>query len=92
MRELAETVGKAMGVAPQIRHLDARNEVVNAWSSHAKAARFFGDLVRNVPLAEGVARMAAWARRTGARAGQTFEGIEVNRGMPASWAALIKGA
>ena len=79
-----------MGVTPQITHLEARNEVVNAYSSHERARQHFGDLMRNVSLAEGVRRMAAWARVTGARPGQVFDGIEVRRGLPASWAALVR--
>ena len=90
VRELAETVAAAMGVTPQISYLEARNEVVNAYSSHERARRFFGDLMRNVTLAEGVGRMASWARATGARTGQVFEGIEVSKGLPASWAALVR--
>jgi len=86
--ELAQVVAKAMGVAPQINHLAARNEVVDAYSTHAKVHQHFGDLIKNVSLEEGVARMAVWARKTGARQGKPFEGIEVRKNLPPSWAAL----
>jgi UDP-glucose 4-epimerase len=86
--ELAQVVAKAMGGKPGIRHLDARNEVVHAYSSHAKVQQHFGDLIKNVPLEEGVARMAAWAKKTGARQGKPFDGIEVRKNLPRSWAAL----
>jgi UDP-glucose 4-epimerase len=86
--EVANVVAEAMGVAPKTRHLDARNEVVHAYSSHAQVQRYFGELIRNVPLKEGVARMAAWAKTTGARQGKPFEGIEVRKNLPQSWAAL----
>lgn len=86
--EVAQLVGQAMGGESGIRHLEARNEVVHAYSSHAKVQALFGDLVKNVPLAEGVARMAAWAKRTGARQGKSFENIEVRKNLPRSWAAL----
>ena len=59
-----------MGVEPQINFLPARNEVVHAYSSHEKVGRVFGDLIRNVPLREGIAKMAAWAKRAGARQGK----------------------
>lgn len=61
VNELATTVCNAMGVAfSAILHLDACNEVVTAYSSHEKANRDFGDLIRNVPpLGEGIAKMAA---------------------------------
>ena len=86
--ELAETVARAMGVAPKIQHLDARNEVVHAFSSHEKVKSHFGDLLHNVTLPEGVARMTAWAKLKGVRKGKPFEGIEVRRNLPRSWAAL----
>jgi hypothetical protein len=34
--------------------------------------------------------MAGWAKKVGARQGQPFEGIEVARNMPPSWAKLLK--
>jgi UDP-glucose 4-epimerase len=86
--EVAQTVAEAMDVQPEIRHLDARNEVVHAYSSHAKVRQHFGDLIKNVPLKEGVTRMAAWAKRVGARQGKPFEDIEVRRHLPPSWAVL----
>lgn len=88
--ELATVVARAMSTPPNIRHLDARNEVVHAYSAHEKVQKIFGDLIKNVSLEEGVARMAAWAKKTGARQGKPFEGIEVSKKMPPSWAALLK--
>lgn len=88
--ELANVVAKAMGVPPQIKNLEARNEVVHAYSAHDKVQKYFGDLIKNVPLEEGVHRMAAWAKKVGARQGQPFEGVEVRKNMPPSWARLIK--
>ena len=87
--ELAKTVAAAMGVEPNLRFLAARNEVVHAYATHAKAQQHFGDLIRNVPLKEGVERMAMWARQAGVRHGQTFEAIEVRRNLPPSWAACL---
>ena len=86
--ELAQVVAKAMGTEPAIQHLNARNEVVHAYSAHAKVRKHFGDLIKNVSLEDGVARMAAWAKKTGARQGKPFEGIEVRKNLPASWAKL----
>ena len=86
--ELANVVAQEMGAQPVIKHLEARNEVVHAYSAHDRVQKAFGDLIRNVPLAAGVGRMAAWARKTGARAGQPFQGIEVRKNLPPSWAAL----
>jgi UDP-glucose 4-epimerase len=90
--ELAQVVSKAMGVRPNIKHLEARNEVVHAYSSHAKVQACFGDLIHNVPLEQGIERMAAWAKRAGPRQGKPFEGIEVRRNLPPSWASAIAGS
>ncbi len=86
--ELAQVVAKAMGAKPAIKHFDARNEVVHAYSAHEKVRKYFGDLIKNVSLEEGVARMVTWAKKTGARQGKPFEGIEVRKNLPPSWAAL----
>ncbi len=88
VNELADVVAKAMGVSAQVKHLEARNEVVHAYSAHEKVRKHFGDLIRNVTLDEGVAKMAAWAKKAGARQGKPFEGIEIRRNLPPSWAAL----
>lgn len=84
---LAEVVAKALGVEPEIRHLPAREEVLHAYASHEKARRIFGER-SPVTLEEGIERMAAWARKVGARQSATFSNIEVSRNMPPSWAAL----
>jgi UDP-glucose 4-epimerase len=84
VNELAQAVQKVMGVHGATRHLEARNEVVFAFSDHSKAARVFGEPVETT-LEEGLARMAAWARDTGARSSNTFENIEIQRSLPPSW-------
>ena len=88
--ELARVVAGAMGAKPAIKHLDARNEVVHAYSAHEKVRKHFGDLIKNVSLEEGVARMAAWAQKTGSRQGKPFTNIEVRKNLPPSWAALAQ--
>lgn len=90
VNELAGVVAKAMGVKPELKHLEARNEVVHAYSAHEKVHKYFGDIIKNVSLEEGVAKMAAWAKAAGARKGKPFEGIEVRKNLPPSWAALEK--
>jgi UDP-glucose 4-epimerase len=87
--DLARVVARAMGAKPEIRHLEARNEVVHAYSAHEKVQKHFGDLIKNVSLEEGVAKMAAWAKKTGIQHGQTFDAVEVKKNMPPSWLALI---
>jgi UDP-glucose 4-epimerase len=84
VNELARVVADAMGVELNVRHLPPRNEVRDAFASHAKVRRLF-ELSPPVPLAEGVGRMAAWARRVGSRATRPFAAIEIARGLPSSW-------
>jgi UDP-glucose 4-epimerase len=85
VNELAEIVAQAMGKHCDIKHLDARNEVKIAFSDHSKAEHAFGKRAKT-PLSEGVRTMAAWVREHGARESSIFEGIEVSRNMPPSWA------
>jgi UDP-glucose 4-epimerase len=84
VNELAALVQEAMGIRGQVRHLEARNEVVFAFSDHSKAERVFGTQ-RETTLAEGLARMAPWAKRTGARKSGRFGRIEIEKGLPPSW-------
>lgn len=83
--ELAKTVGKVLGSSFQIKHLESRNEVVDAYSDHTKVKQHFGALVPNIQLEEGLRRMADWVIRHGARKTSRFKNIEVYRKLPASW-------
>jgi UDP-glucose 4-epimerase len=84
VNQLAGVVARAFGVDPDIRHLPPRNEVVHAHCDHARAQRLFGPQA-GVPLEEGIARMAAWATRVGARESGRFSDIEIQRNLPPSW-------
>jgi UDP-glucose 4-epimerase len=84
VNELAESVARAMGVEPNLVHLPARNEVLNAYSSHEKVQHVFGQR-RLHSLEEGLSRMANWVRQHGARQSQKFEGIEVTKNFPKAW-------
>ena len=84
--QLATAVAKAMGVAPEVSHLEARHEVQHAHSTHDKARSTFGARPQT-SLDEGLARMAAWVREHGARTSAAFESIEVTKNLPASWRA-----
>jgi len=86
VKYLAEVVAGAFGEQPGIQYLPARNEVVHAYSDHTKARQLFGRTPA-VSLEEGVGRMAAWARRVGARESQRFDDIEVRLKLPPSWQA-----
>ena len=84
VNELAAAVAFAMGVEPNILHLPARNEVLNAYSSHEKIREVFGNR-RLYSLEEGLCQMAEWVKQHGARTSQKFEGIEVMKNFPKAW-------
>ncbi len=87
VNELAEVVAQAIGSPCDVNRLDARNEVKIAFSDHSKAERVFGK--RNkTSLPEGVGAMAAWVREHGTRESCIFEGIEIAKNMPPSWAKV----
>jgi UDP-glucose 4-epimerase len=84
VNQLAVAVQDAMGMQGSLKHLEARNEVVFAFSDHSKLERIFGKQ-RETTLEEGLARMAPWAKSTGARKSGAFGNIEIERGLPPSW-------
>lgn len=82
--KLAKQVGEEFGQEPVIQHLDARNEVHTAWSDHSRCKSVFGHH-SDTSLAEGLKKMATWARAAGSRSSHEFEDIEVRKNLPASW-------
>ena len=88
VNQLVEEVSRAMGSRPEVRHLDPRNEVAHAYSDHSRAKALFGSLCDDLPLADGLGRMAAWAKSMGPQAQTVFRGVEVRTNMPASWRAV----
>ena len=84
VNELAIEVARAMGVEPNIAHLPPRNEVLNAYSSHEKVLRVFGEQ-KLTSLEQGLGRMAAWVKQHGARQSQKFGNIEVMKNFPVAW-------
>lgn len=90
VKELATAVMEAMGVKGELVHLEARNEVLHAYSDHGKAERIFGR-APSTPLAEGLQRMAVWAKATGARESKAFGHIEIERKLPSFWTGKARG-
>ena len=84
VNELAQVVCKELGVAPDINYLSARNEVLHAYADHTKAHKVFGDPT-GISLSEGIAKMAAWAKKVGARQSQEFDNIEITEKLPDGW-------
>ena len=84
VNQLAAAVSAAMGVAPRIRHVEARKEVTLAYSDHSKLGRFFRT-EEETPLDEGLARMGRWAKAAGSRKSRDFTEIEIRKGLPSVW-------
>jgi UDP-glucose 4-epimerase len=72
-----------------VTHLDPRNEVKIAFSDHSKAEKVFGKREKKL-LRDGIQAMAAWVSKHGTRESSIFEGIEVEKNMPPSWARVTK--
>ena len=83
--DLAGEVATAFGKPLNVRHLPARNEVVHAFSDHAKLYRVFGK-TEPVSLRDGIARMAAWVKSRGPASPVEFKNIEIREKLPPSWA------
>jgi len=84
INELAERVARAMGVDHHVKYLPARNEVLNAFSSHEKVDEIFGQRTL-CDLEDGLERMAGWVKTHGVRKSQEFEGIEIMKNFPKAW-------
>ncbi len=82
--ELAETIMDVMGKKVEIRHLEQRNEVVNAYSDHSKAESIFGTS-NYTTLKEGTEKMVAWVKEHGAKKTPRFENIEIYEKLPKVW-------
>lgn len=86
VNELAETTMEVMGISMPINHLEARNEVMHAYSDHSKVASVFGiDKTKFTTLKEGLQKMAGWAKETGSKSSEKFSNIEVEKNLPPSW-------
>ena len=86
--ELAQIVQEVMRSSAEIVHLAARNEVKHAYADHRKAKEMFGELPE-IPLREGLERMARWAKAVGPQKPSVFGAIEIERDLPPSWAGVL---
>jgi UDP-glucose 4-epimerase len=84
INELVHVVGKHFNITPEVKHLQARKEVMHAYSDHTKAHRIFQGR-KSVSLEDGIRIMANWARRVGSRKSQEFSNIEIRKNLPDGW-------
>lgn len=86
VNELAYIVGKEFGLdkpEDHMVHLAARHEAKVAYALTDKSRMAFGG--PTIPLAEGIKRMAAWARSVGHVTPVEFESIEIRKNLPEGW-------
>lgn len=88
VNELATLIFQIFDNNTGINYLDARNEVVHAFSDHSKVDRVFGHQ-NYLSLEEGLKKMSAWAKEKGPRESSIFSGIEIEKNMPPSWKAVM---
>ena len=84
VKELAENTMQVMGMQGNICYLPARNEVVHAFSDHAKANKIF-NIQTATSLTAGLEKMAKWVKTVGVRASQKFKNIEITEKLPLVW-------
>jgi UDP-glucose 4-epimerase len=82
--QLAEEIASAFGQPCRVKHLEARNEVIHAFSDHTKVFEAFRPSVP-IDLRTGIRRMAEWVKAHGPMAPVTFSGIELTKNLPPSW-------
>jgi len=82
--DLATTIARVFGILPAIRHLDAREEVVHAFSDHSRLQSIFMP-PKPMDLETGLRRMAEWVRAHGPASPVRFKNIEVEKKLPPSW-------
>jgi UDP-glucose 4-epimerase len=91
VKELARAVATSMGVPNHpVVHLEARNEVRIAYSSHERQHAVFGETAQT-DLAQGLERMSRWVKEVGSRQSRDFGEIEIVKNLPPSWAAVVAG-
>ncbi len=82
--QLAEEIAAAFEKPCVVKHLDARNEVVHAFSDHSSVREAFGP-PPPIDLRTGIVRMANWVCSRGPAVPVRFSDIEIRDKLPASW-------
>jgi len=84
INELISKVKEVMNTEPELRYLEARNEVIHAYSSHKKAEQRF-HLNERTTLDEGIRKMALWVKENGSKKTKIFGEIEITEKLPNIW-------
>lgn len=84
INELATTIMDILGKRNNITYLEARNEVLHAYSDHSKIKRIF-NIKKFTTLTDGVTRTVNWVKQHGARKTPLFNDIEITEKLPPIW-------
>ena len=68
----------------ELKHLEARNEVLHAYSDHTKAKETF-NIKGFTSLEDGITKMVDWVKQYGARKTPHFGDIEITEKLPKVW-------
>jgi UDP-glucose 4-epimerase len=86
VNELATEVMKTLKMEQPLRHLEARNEVLHAYSDHTKMKTVFAIKDNGfTSLSDGLQKMADWAKKAGVKKSGKFENIEITEKLPKIW-------
>ena len=86
VNELATEVMKTLKLEQPIRHLEARNEVLHAYSDHTKVKAVFNIKDESfTSLSGGLQKMADWAKTAGVKKSEKFKNIEITERLPKIW-------
>lgn len=84
INQLAEVIARVMKKPINKIHLDARNEVLQAYADHEKAKAVF-DYKSQYDLEYGIKRQVEWALKVGSKKSNDFSDIEVEKNLPSIW-------
>lgn len=84
VNQLVDVVSQQFKKKPGVKYLQARKEVMHAYSDHSKAHRVFSSN-KSISLDEGLNKMAMWATKVGSRKSRDFENIEIKTNLPEGW-------
>ncbi|MGB8815774.1 MAG: NAD-dependent epimerase/dehydratase family protein [Minisyncoccia bacterium] len=85
INQMTDELEKANGKPIQRKHLETRNEVKHAYSTHDKLNRLLSNRPKRILLSEGLKKMFDWARKVGVQSSKEFENIEITKKLPSFW-------
>jgi len=93
VRDLAHAIGRVLDVPVQLQFLPERKEVKHAHSSHEKLRRVFEKESEDLPLEDGLQRMAAYVRSHAIPPVTPCpSALEIEDGLPPSWQRWMAAA